>query len=483
MTALHFQSGSAIAQAIGDGEITARGALEHFLERVDRLNAPINAIIVEDREGARARADAADAARAAGAPLGPLHGVPMTIKESYQFAGTPTTFGIPQMKDNITAGTALAVQRLAAAGANVFGKTNVPVRLADFQSYNDIYGQTNNPWNLERTPGGSSGGSAAALAAGLTGLEIGSDIGGSIRNPAHFCGVFGHKPTWGLIPPRGHVLDESVSPTDISVVGPLARSAQDLETMLGVMAGPDEIETPGLKIDLPPLTGPLSDLRIGIWASAEPFCPTSAGVGDRVQAVAEALARAGARVDETARPAFSAEHSHTVFSALLSAAMAARLPKEDFAQRIAKADGAAEDDMSPAVVQARWQTLRMRDWAAFNEQRNKLRWAWRRFFDEVDFLITPVMPVTAFPHDHGPEGARMIDIDGRAVPYFNQTFWAGLAGVAYLPATVFPAGLAPDGLPVGLQIIGPAFGDLRTIQMAQRLERMGFGFVSPPGYE
>jgi len=199
-------------------------------------------------------------------------------------------------------------------------------------------------------------------------------------------------------------------------------------------------------------------------------------------AVADALGPAGATVDDRARPDFSAEHSHTVFSALLSAAMAARLPDEEFARRIAKADGAAADDHSPAVTQARWQTLRVRDWAKFNEARNKLRWAWRRFFDDVDFLITPVMPVTAFRHDHGPEGSRVIEVNGASVPYFNQTFWAGLAGVVFLPATVFPAGVATDGLPVGLQIIGPAYGDIRTIQLAQRLEQLGFGFVAPPAY-
>ena len=482
MTALHFQSATAIARAIRHGELSARQALEHFLDRVDRFNPALNAIICDIRDDARSRADAADAARASGAALGPLHGVPMTIKESYQFSGTPTTYGIPQMRDNVTSATALAVQRLAGAGANVFGKTNVPIRLADFQSYNDIYGTTNNPFDPTRTPGGSSGGSAAALAAGLTGLEMGSDIGGSIRNPAHFCGVFGHKGTWNLIPPRGHALDDSVSPSDISVVGPLARSADDLELALRLTAGPDQIETPGLKIDLPALEGPPSNLRIGVWATAEPFCPTSAAVGARLQAVVEALAGAGARVDDTARPDFDPGRSHEIFSALLSAAMAARLPEDDFARRIAKADGAAADDMSPAVVQARWQTLRVRDWGRLNEARNQLRWAWRRYFDEVDFLITPVMPVTAFPHDHGPEGSRTVEVDGRPIPYFNQTFWAGIAGVAYLPATVFPAGLAPDGLPVGLQIIGPAYGDLRTIQLAQRLERMGFAFTPPPAF-
>ncbi|MFN9847135.1 MAG: amidase [Alphaproteobacteria bacterium] len=481
MPELHFQSAVSIARAIRDGEITARAALEHFLDRVDRLNGPINAVIFQDRTGARARADAADAARAAGAALGPLHGVPMTIKESYQFAGSPTTFGIPEMKDNVTPRDALAVQRLAAGGANIFGKTNVPIRLADFQSYNAIYGVTNNPWDPGRTPGGSSGGSAAALAAGLTGLEIGSDIGGSIRNPAHFCGVFGHKPTWGLAPPRWHSLDDSLTPSDISVVGPMARSAFDLEVALRLMAGPDETETPGLTLDLPTLQTPVSSLRIGVWAS-DPFCPTSAGVADRLAAVADALGRAGAHVDDRARPDFEAAHSHEVFSALLSAAMSARLPDEEFRRRIARADGLAADDTSAAAQQTRWSTLRTRDWGRYNEARNQIRWAWRRYFDDVDFLITPVMPTTAFPHDHRREGSRQIDIDGKPTPYFNQTFWAGLAGVAYLPATVFPAGPAADGLPVGLQIIGPAYADLRTIGLAQRLEAMGFGFTPPPAF-
>jgi amidase len=480
MNALHFSSANAIAQRIREGALSARDALERFLDRIDRLNGPINAVIYQDRDRARAFADLCDEARARGAPLGRLHGVPMTVKESYQVAGWPTTFGLPDLKDNITSTTALAVQRLQAAGANVFGKTNVPIRLADFQSYNEIYGVTQNPWAPGRTPGGSSGGSAAALAAGLTGLEIGSDIGGSIRNPAHFCGVFGHKPTWTIAPPRGHAVDDTLTPTDISVIGPLARSAQDLETALELMAGPDEFDPPGLVSLMPRLTEPLSALRIGVWTS-DPLCPTSRAVEARVAAVAEALGRAGAQVDLKARPAFESAHSHEVFSALLSAAMSARLPDDMFERRVAKAAAAPPGDRSPAVTEARWQTLRTRDWGRYNEARTKLRWAWRRFFDQTDFLITPVMPTTAFRHDHGPEGARRLDVDGLDLPYFAQTFWAGLAGVAYLPATVFPAGLASDGLPVGLQIIGPAYGDLRTIGLAQRLEAMGFGFSPPPG--
>jgi amidase len=410
-----------------------------------------------------------------------LHGVPMTIKESYNFRGLPTTWGVPELAGAVADSNAVAVERLAAAGANVFGKTNVPINLGDFQSYNAIYGVTNNPWRLDRTPGGSSGGSAAALAAGLTALEIGSDIGGSIRNPAHYCGVFGHKPTWNLLPSRGHTPNGALTPADISVIGPLARSADDLELALCLMMGPDELEVSGVTFDLPKLEGPLSELRIGVWAS-DPICPTSTAVVESVRAVAAALAAQGATVDEDARPNFSAEHSHLVFSGLLLAAMSARMPQAHFEALVARSENLSPADQSPAALQTRWRTIRMRDWGTLNEQRTQLRWAWRRFFQDYDFLVTPVMPTTAFAHDHRPEGERTIDVDGQTVNYFSQTFWAGLAGVAYLPATVIPAGSAADGLPVGVQIIGPAYGDLRTIQLAQRLERLGFQFKQPPGY-
>ncbi len=479
MTALHFQSATSLAHAIRTGDLGARELLEHFLARVDQLNPALNAIIQQDRVGARSRADQADEMRARGEPLGPLHGVPMTIKESYDFAGMPTTWGVPEQRNNIAHTSALAVQRLMAAGANVFGKTNVPIRLADFQSYNSIYGTTNNPWHHGRTPGGSSGGSAAALAAGLTGLEIGSDIGGSIRNPAHFSGVFGHKPTWNLVPPRGHALGGTLTPTDISVIGPLARSAFDLETTLRLIAGPDAFEANGVTYDLPNLDRPLSELRIAVW-NTDALCPSSAAVASRVDAVGAALAKQGAHIDNAARPAFSAEHSHEVFSALLAAAMSARLPDADFAQLTQYADGLASTNTSPGAQQVRWQTMRGRDWAHLNEARTKIRWAWHAFFRTFDFVLAPVMPTTAFAHDHREAAERSIDIDGQSFPYFNQTFWAGLAGVAYLPATVLPTGPARDGLPIGVQIIGPAYGDMRTIQLAQRLEQQGFAFVPPP---
>ena len=482
MTALHFQSATALAQLLRDGHLGARELLDHLLARIDRFNPALNAVIWQDRGAARARADAADTARTRGEPIGPLHGLPMTVKESYDVAGAPTHWGIPELRDKVAEEDALAVQRLAAAGANVFGKTNVPIRLADFQSYNEICGTTVNPWDSGRTPGGSSGGSAASLAAGLTSLEIGSDIGGSIRNPAHYCGVFGHKPTWNLLPMRGHALGGSLTPTDISVIGPLARSADDLELALNLMAGPDRLEAAGIGLHLPRLEGATRTLRIAVWQT-DAMCPVSAAVAAKVTAVAAALAAQGATVDFEARPAFSSAHSHQLFSALLMSAMAGRFGDDEYARLVAAADSLVPQDQSDAAQTLRAQTLRARDWARVNEGRTRLRWAWQRFFEQWDFVLAPIMPTTAFPHDHRAPSERTIMIDGNAHPYFMQTFWAGLAGVSYLPATVIPAGPGPDGLPIGLQIIGPAYGDLRTISLAQRLERMGFAFRAPPGFD
>ena len=482
MTDLHFLSATALSQLLRDGSLGARELLEHCLARIDRFNPALNAVIWQDRDGARARADAADAARSRSELIGPLHGLPMTVKESYDLAGAPTHWGIPELRGNVADEDALAVQRLTAAGAVVFGKTNVPLRLADFQSYNEICGTTGNPWDSGRTPGGSSGGSAAALAAGLTSLEIGSDIGGSIRNPAHYCGVFGHKPSWNLLPMRGHALAGTLTPTDISVIGPLARSADDLELALSLMAGPDKLEAAGIGLHLPRLEGETRSLRIAVWKT-DPMCPVSAAVAARVDAVAAALAAQGATVDFEARPAFTGEHSHRIFSALLMSAMAARFGDKEFDRLVAAADALDPQDQGEAAQTLRAQTLRARDWGRVNEGRTKLRWAWQRFFEQWDFVLAPIMPTTAFAHDQRAPGERTIDIDGTAYPYFMQTFWAGLAGVAYLPATVIPAGPGPDGLPIGLQIIGPAYGDLRTIGLAQRLERMGFAFRAPPGFD
>ena len=308
-----FRSATALAADLRARRIGCLELLDHFLARVDRFNPGLNAIVVSDLDRARDRAREADAALAHGETWGPLHGVPMTVKDSYDVAGLPTTWGVPELRDNVAARNAVAIDRLLGAGAVVFGKTNVPRNLADFQSYNEVYGTTNNPWDPSLVPGGSSGGSAAALAAGLTGLEAGSDIGGSIRNPAHYCGVYGHKPTWGILPLRGHAKPGMLAPTDISVVGPLARAADDLALAVDVMAGPDRIEANGWTLDLPrPGARPPGEWRIAVWADDD-FCPVDRAVRDTVLRAANAFRDAGARVDYEARPGFDPAEADDVY--------------------------------------------------------------------------------------------------------------------------------------------------------------------------
>src|SRR5215472_6327215 len=333
MTEVAFRSAAALAAAIHRRELGSRELLEHYLARVDRHNAALNAIIVTDLERARRRADEADAALARGENWGPLHGLPMTVKESFDVIGMPTTWGLPELEGNLPPANALAVDRLLGAGAVIFGKTNVPVMLADSQSYNPVYGTTNNPWNRSLTPGGSSGGASAALAAGLTGLEI----GGSIRNPAHYCGVYGHKPTYGIAPPRGQSLPGNVAASDISVNGPLGRSAEDLAAVLEIIAGPDPIEAAGWRLTLAPPRGhALADYRVAIMLD-DPNCEVDREIQDILQNLADFLARERVRVSDRARPDIDMAHAHAVYIQLLRAATSRRLNQQEFEQHIGTA--------------------------------------------------------------------------------------------------------------------------------------------------
>lgn len=482
MSVLAYKSATALSAMIQARKISAKELLEHYLERVDRYNPDLNAIIVHDVERARSRAHEADEALAQGETWGPLHGVPMTIKESYNVAGLPTTNGRPDMKDNIADSDAIAVQRLKAAGVVLFGKTNVPLNLADFQSYNEVYGTTNSPWNLKRIPGGSSGGSAAALAAGLCGFEAGSDIGGSIRNPAHFSGVFGHKPTWGLIPPRGHALPGYLVQPDLSVVGPLGRSAADLETGVLVMAGPDEIDGVGLTLNIPrPNKTSLRKFKVAVWTN-DTLAPVSQEVEERVAAVAKTITDAGGTADFDARPDFEPKDAHDTYQMLLWSAMAARTPDKDFANMVQAASELDPDDQSSSASLLRIQTITHHDHYTAHNKRMYLRWAWDAFFKEYDALIAPIMATPAFEHNHKPMSERKITVDGTERPYFEQVFWAGLAVCCYLPSTVIPTGPNAEGLPIGIQIIGRQHGDLETIGLAKLLEDEGYSFTPPAGY-
>ena len=479
----HFRSAKQLASDIRRRKLGCLEVLDLYLARMERLNGKLNAIVVTDVDGARRRARQADAALRRGKPWGPFHGVPMTIKESYDVAGMPTTWGLPALKDNVAPRNALAVDRLLAAGVVLFGKTNVPAWLADYQSYNDVYGTTNNPWDLARSPGGSSGGSAVALAAGLTGLEAGSDIGSSIRNPAHYCGVFGHKPTFGIVPPRGQALPGRVAQGDISVIGPMARSAEDLAIGLSVMADPDEIDGAGLRLALPaPRRKALREFKVAVMLD-DPAAEVDREVQARLQALADFLGKRKVKVSFTARPAFDTAEAHRTYIFLLRAATAGRQTAEEFSRNAEITRGLAPDDQRYYAWTMRANTASHRDWLAANETRHKMRWRWAEFFREWDLLLCPVASSAAFPHDHaGERHERMITVNGKRVPCVDQLFWAGYGGMAYLPATVAPAGFTPAGLPVGVQIIGPQYGDRTCIEFARLLEREFQAFVPPPDY-
>jgi amidase len=378
----------------------------------------------------------------------------------------------------------LAVDRLLAAGAVIFGKTNVPLQLADWQSYNEIYGTTNNPWNLRLSPGGSSGGSAAALAAGMTGLEIGSDIGSSILNPAHYCGVFGHKPTWGIAPALGQALHGNVTQADISVIGPLARSADDLALALDVIAGPEEIEAAGWKLDLAPARATRFDgLRVAVMAD-HPLSEVDAAITGKIEALASFLSKQGARASTTARPDFDLAHAHRLYIEMLRATTSTRLDDAAMQHWHTEAARQASDDNSYYAMMARGNSMLHRDFLLANEQRQRMRRAWAAFFNEWDIFLCPAAAAAAQPHDHkGERWERTIEVNGHRIPATDQMFWAGISCFFLLPATVAPLGFTASGLPVGVQIVGPQFGDHTTIEFARLMEQSWQGFLAPPGWD
>ena len=478
-----FRSATQLAAMIRKRTIGCLELLDLYLARVAKYDGALNAVVVRDFDRARTRARAADRALARREAWGPLHGVPMTVKESYDVAGLPTTWGVPAYKNNVAAKNALAVDRLLGAGAVLFGKTNVPLYLADWQTFNAIYGTTNNPWDTTRAPGGSSGGAAAALAAGLTALEAGSDIGSSIRNPAHFCGVYGQKPTWGIVPRDGQALPWQTAPVDIDVVGPLARSADDLAVALAIMAGPDAIEAAGWHLRLlPPRQTRLRDFKVALMLDAPGF-PVDREVQDRLAALGDFLRRRKAKVDERARPAIDAAEAFRVYVRLLRAATSDRQSDADFARNVEIARALAPDDESYYARATRAAVLSHRDWLAANEARHRMRRAWAEFFTTYDLLLCPVAGTAAFPHDQqGERHERTLTVNGRRVPVTDHLFWVGYTGASYLPSTAAPCGFTPAGLPVGVQIVGPQYGDLSCLAFARLLEREFQAFVPPPGY-
>ena len=475
-----------LVQALRSREVSSAELLDQSIERIEAQDGNLNAVVVRDFERARMAAAAADAALARGEQRA-LLGVPITVKESFNVAGLPTTWGIPDTNVPPAQNDAVAVSRLKASGAVVLGKTNVAMNLGDWQSVNPVYGLTRNPWDLTRTPGGSSGGSAAALAAGFVTLELGSDLGGSLRVPAHCCGIYAHKPTQALVPPRGQAppgtpeLSVGVRP-DLAVVGPMARSASDLLLALEVLAGPDDADAIGYQLALPPSRhARLNEFRV-LMLDEHPLLPLSEEVRSVLQRFSDDLRRIGCKL-ETSSPLLP---DLTVvadnFSELLLAFLGGGLPEATYRRLQQRAAALPRGANDREALRARAFVASHRDWQLADRKRTFLAHQWRQVFRSWDVVLCPVLPTTAFAHDHAELEQRRIDVDGRSHPYAALGTWASLASLCGLPATAMPIGLGSSGLPVGIQVVGPYLEDRTTLAFAQLAERELGGFIAPPGY-
>lgn len=482
---LDFVSALAAARAIRRGEVSSVELTTRMLDRIRKHNPRLNAIVTLTEDTALARAKAADEARARGEWWGPVHGVPCTVKETFELAGARTTAGSPTLANHVSARDAVVVERLKAAGAVVLGKTNVPLWASDWQSYNEVFGATNNPWDTTRTPGGSTGGGAAALAAGLSYLEPGSDIGGSIRIPAHFCGVYGHKPTLGVVPLRGHVPPPPGTPPSpppiLPVAGPLARSAADLRAGLEILGGPDAEDARAYRWSLPPARGTrLHDYRIG-YVLDDPLCPVSSDVAAVLTRAVAALGKAGASLEEGWPQGMNVAQMYDTYLFLLNSAFAFLLSDDRVDERRKRAEN--QDGSYEAKRAWAW-TAPHKHYGAANSRRMAARAIWQQYFRTHDAFLLPTAFVAAFPHDHtqGLDNRRLATPGGRR-QYQDLLFWISIATLTGLPATTAPVGLTRDGLPVGIQIIGPFLEDATPIDVAGKLADVLGGFAPPKGFE
>lgn len=495
MKELAGYSAAKLVKALKKKQISSLELLEFYFERYGRLNPEINAIVATDFENARKKAKAADNAIARGEAIGALHGLPMTLKDNIEVTGMPTTYGRPEFKDFVPFQNSDVAQALIDAGAIIFGKTNLPFGAMDTQSFNDIYGQTNNPWDVTRTPGGSSGGAAAALAAGLTGLEIGNDIGGSIRIPAHFCGVYGHKSSYEIVSLRSrskpykfinpNYFDTDYYPVvDLAVNGPLARSAEDLKIAMDVIVGPARYQRKAITIKLPPPRRKrLKEFRVGLWMD-DPSYPPDTEVGNCLQNFTECLSKAGVNL-KNQKPDVDLKRCHKLRNDLEIMTLSHAQPPEQFDYAVNKLKTLTDENYDPEATWARAMAGYVRDWNILNLERAVIRHKWEDYFKEFDVLLCPVVRIAAHPHDHTDIVKRIVRFNEQDQNYWKVVGpWNSLSLVAYLPATVAPVGRTTDGLPVGVQIIGPYLEDYTPIQFAMLLEKEILGsFVLPRGFE
>ena len=492
MEALYYEPAHALLERLATGDLTSEHLVQTLLERIRQHNGTINAVVTMDEERALAQAREADRQRENGEiPEGrPLHGLPLTVKDTWEVAGMRCTAGAPALKDHIPEQHADVIRRLEEAGAIVLGKTNVPLYAADLQSYNRIFGVTNNPFDPKRTPGGSSGGSAAALAAGFTPLEIGSDLAGSIRTPAHFCGVFGHKPTRALVSLRGHIPGPpgTQSRPDLAEGGPMARSAKDLELLLKVIAGPRPLDDRSWTLTMAPSRiERLDQARVGLWLE-DPLCPIDPELNEGYRQLANRLAHAGALVAEAQHPLLNMTHILPAYFNLLGSLLSASLPPSQRRQMkwIARLEPWLHwfGPTTPFIGEyARGVNQPVHQWALWNETREKMRVQIDSLFDEFDVLLTPVTPTAAIRHDHShPIFKRRIAVAGKPRAYMDQFCWIALATLLGLPATSVPVGRTRSGLPYNVQIIGAPGMDLTTLRFSQLLEDHGLAeFEAPDG--
>ncbi|HET9159583.1 MAG TPA: amidase family protein [Caulobacteraceae bacterium] len=464
-------------KALSDRRVSAVELLDLEVARHRAQNPRINAVVNTDIDRARGAAAAIDEARAKGAALGVLAGLPMTIKDSLDVEGMPASAGVERFRDREVVDAVMAA-RVRAAGAVIWGKTNIPVMTGDWQSYNRLYGATNNPWDLERTPGGSSGGSAAALAVQVTALEIGSDIAGSLRVPAAFCGVTAHKPTLCLLPDLGHVPPRpgTLAPDGLSVVGPMARSVRDLSLLLHVLSAG---QTPAQIAPADPKT-----MRVALWLD-DPAMLLDAEVRITIETWAADLKSAGVTLTPIASP-LSAPALLWTYNFLLMAYLAGGFPEgtwKDWASKRSIAAGKMKKGAGPlsfaATILAATSTHR--EWLVANEKRYQLKAQMAEIFRDWDAIVTPVAPVVPFLHDHSEfQHRKLFCSNGDKADYASMKTWVALATCLGLPATAIPAGFSTNGLPVGVQVIGPQDADARTLAIAHTLEQAVGGYVAPP---
>ncbi len=454
MEELLAKSVTELARTIRCGEISAVDVVQCHLDRIDAVNPAINAVVTLARDPALERAQRCDDALSRGEVFGPLHGVPMTIKDAFETAGVVTSAGTKGLAGYIPEQDATVVQRLRAAGAILLGKTNTPEITLRFSTDNAVHGRTNNPYDLERIPAGSSGGAAAIVAAGGSPFDIGSDTGGSIRLPAHCCGVAGIKPTAGRVSRAGHIPFLEFGATEaFTQVGPIARAVKDLTLLLSIIAGPDGRDPSLVPMPLGDPHGVnLAGLRVAFYTEIGLRTPTAETV-DIVRALAAALTRRGSHVEEACPPQMElsrdlwrdlmvSDGGAAVRQFLQSVGTTEMHPFLDWTQ-----DG--EDVPSSAYVRllAAWNAYRVEN---------------LRYLDRYDVVVAPVAPAPAPKHDE-------------PTP-FNYTFAYNLLG---WPVVVVRCGTSSDGLPVGVQVVSRPWREEVALAVAEQLE-IEFGGWQPP---